>query len=146
MSYLDRFSVSLDTELLAAFDRHIANRGYENRSEAIRDLIRDMLVTHRAARGDEPASAMLTLVLGYRSAETAKRFRSLLREHEGCVLGSWRVGLDEHRDHLVVALKGSKQQVQAIADQVLAMRGVSHGQLSLIPLDGGPADRETASP
>ncbi|MEK7732205.1 MAG: ribbon-helix-helix protein, CopG family, partial [Planctomycetota bacterium] len=51
---VDRFTVSLDTELLAAFDHHIAAKGYENRSEAIRDLIRDLLTATQLQKGGEP--------------------------------------------------------------------------------------------
>ena len=60
MAQIDRFSVSLDAELLAAFDRHIAAKGYDNRSEAIRDLIRDLLITSRLKEGNDDVSAILT--------------------------------------------------------------------------------------
>ena len=81
MPQVDRFSVSLDTELLAAFDRHIAAKGYENRSEAIRDLIRDLLINSRVLQGEEQVAAVLTVVCDHEAGEAAGRLRACLAKH-----------------------------------------------------------------
>ena len=135
MPQVDRFSVSLDTELLAAFDRHIAAKGYENRSEAIRDLIRDLLVSSRLQRGDEPVAAVLTVVCDHEAGETAGRLRACLAEHADLVFGSLHLPVDEGRDWLAIGLRGSVEQVQAVANEIQAMRGVTHGHLSVVPTD-----------
>ena len=135
MLHIDRFSVSLDTELLAAFDRHIASKGYQNRSEAIRDMIRDLLVTSRRLEGDEPITAILTTVCDHHVGESAARLRACLAAHADIVLGSVYVNVDDHRDALAITLKGPAEMVQTVANEVQAMRGTMHGHLSVIPAE-----------
>ncbi len=134
MPQVDRFSVSLDTELLAAFDRHLAARGYDNRSEAIRDMIRDLMVFSRLERGEEPVIGILSLVFDHRMGEAFNRFRARLEDNADLVCGSLHLPIDEHRDALAIALKGSISQVRAVANQIQALRGASHGHLSILPL------------
>ena len=134
MAQVDRFSVSLDTELLAAFDRHIADRGYQNRSEAIRDLIRDLLVASRLEHSDEPAAAVLTVVCDHREGEAPKRLRACLTANSDLVAGSLSISIDQHRDSLAIGLKGPADRVQALANRIQAMRGVTHGQLLAVPV------------
>lgn len=134
MAQVDRFSVSLDTELLAAFDRHIADRGYQNRSEAIRDLIRDLLVASRMEHSDEPAVAVLTVVCDHRQGEAPKRLRACLTANSDLMTGSLSNPIDQHRDSLAIGLKGPTDRVQALANQIQAMRGVAHGHLSTVPV------------
>lgn len=135
MPQIDRFTVSLDTELLAAFDTYIADRGYDNRSEAVRDMIRDMLVTDRAPGGVTPVVAVLTLVCNHGAGEVAKRLRACLAENADLVFGSLHVPVDEDRDTLAIGLKGPAEKVRAVADQIRAMRGVTHGYLSTVALE-----------
>jgi len=131
---VDRFTVSLDTELLAAFDHHIAARGYENRSEAIRDLIRDLLTATQLQKGEVPVVAFLSMVCDHRVGESAKRIRSILQECGDLVLGILTAALDADRDGLTVALKGPSDRVHALANNLQAMRGVTHGHLSAVPI------------
>lgn len=133
MSQIDRFSVSLDVELLAAFDHHIATRGYENRSEAVRDLIRDLLLTNRTQSSEEEVAAVLTVVCDHRAADTASRLRACLAESRALVGGTLLLPLDNHRDLCALALHGKAGSVQALAGQLQAMRGITHGHLSIIP-------------
>lgn len=136
MPPVDRFSVSLDSELLAAFDRHIAAKGYENRSEAIRDLIRDLLVTSRLQRGDEAVVATLTLVCEHHVGDVASRLRAGLSAHSNEVVGALHLPLAEAREYVVILLRGTVERVQSLANEIQAMRGVTHGHLSLVPNDG----------
>ena len=133
MPPVDRFTVSLDTELLAAFDGHIAAKGYDNRSEAIRDLIRDVLAATRLQKGGESVVAFLTVVCDHRVGDAAKRVRACLQEGSHLVLGTLTAAIDSHRDGLTIALKGPSDRVHALANQLQAMRGVTHGHLSAIP-------------
>ena len=133
MPHVDRFSVSLDTELLAAFDRHIESKGYHNRSEAIRDMIRELLVTSRRLEGDEAVTAILTIACDHDVRPSPSQLRACLAAHRDVVLGSIHVTVDDHRDGLAIALRGSADNVQAVADRVQAMRGIMHGHLSVIP-------------
>lgn len=132
---VDRFTVSLDTELLAAFDHHIAARGYENRSEAIRDLIRDLLTAAQLQKGGEPVVAFLSMVCDHRVGESAKRIRSVLQEGGDLVLGILTAAIDADRDGHTVALKGPSDRVHSLANELQAMRGVTHGHLSAVPIN-----------
>ena len=134
MPHVDRFSVSLDTELLAAFDRHLLAHGYENRSEAVRDMIRDLLVSSRLEQGDEPVVGILSAVCDYRMVGTAKRIRSRLLTEADVVLGSLHLALDEHREAWVITLKGPVDRIQGLANDIQALRGTSLGHLSMVPL------------
>lgn len=135
MPPVDRFTVSLDTELLAAFDHHIAAKGYENRSEAIRDLIRDVLTATRLQQGGEPVLAFLNMVCDHRVGDSAKRIRACLQEEGRLVLGTFSATLDAHRDGLTIALLGPTDRIHALANQLQAMRGVTHGHLSAVPIN-----------
>ena len=134
MPHVDRFSVSLDAELLAAFDLHIATRGYVNRSEAVRDMIRDLLLAARLERGDEQVAAILSLVCDHREGETGKRLRALVGARLDLLAGSFVSAVDEHRDLMAIGLKGPAKEVQILAGEVQAMRGVAHGHLSFVPV------------
>ncbi len=134
MPQVDRFSVSLDTELLAAFDRHIAARGYENRSEAVRDMIRDLLVSSRLRRGDEQVVATLTVACDHRVGEASQRLRSHVGAHADLTVGSLHLPLDRDRDLVALGLRGPAGRVQALADQIQATRGITHGHLAVVPV------------
>jgi len=135
MPPVDRFSVSLDTELLAAFDGYIADRGYHNRSEAIRDVMRDSLLASRPLRGRGQVVAALFAVCDHREGEIPKRLRACLAAHGELVAGWLTVPVDEHRDALIVGLRGEADPVQSLADEIQAMRGVTYGRFSAVPTD-----------
>lgn len=135
MSQVDRFTVSLDPELLAAFDRHITNKGYENRSEAIRDLIRDMLIATKLQKNDQAIAAVLTVVCDHRINHIAERTRNLLGEAEKIVQASMNFRIDSHRDGLIIILKGTSGQIQTFSNQIQTLRGITQGQLTLIPIN-----------
>ncbi len=134
MAHVDRFSVSLDTELLAAFDRHIADRGYGNRSEAIRDLIRDLLTQSRIPDDREEVSAVVTVVCDQRVPQSVKGVRDLLAASPDLAAGSLHMPIDEHRDGLAISLRGPGAEVQALADRIKALKGIMDGQLWAVPV------------
>lgn len=133
MSQVDRFTVSLDTELLAAFDRHISDKGYDNRSEAIRDLIRDLLIDTKLQKDDLPVSAVLTVVCDQETTDLTGRLRDALGEADALVRATMNFRIDQQRDGMIVALKGSTTQVQKLSNQIQAMRGITQGNLTVIP-------------
>lgn len=133
MSQVDRFTVSLDTELLAAFDRHISDKGYDNRSEAIRDLIRDLLIDTKLQKDDLPVSAVLTVVCDQETTDLTMRLRDALGEADALVRATMNFRIDQQRDGMIVALKGSTTQVQKLSNQIQAMRGITQGNLTVIP-------------
>ncbi len=134
MPTVDRFTVSLDTELLAAFDQFIAGRGYDNRSEAVRDMIRDLLVAERMTTGREHVSAFLTSVCDHRAGDAFQRVRGLLRATGEIVSGWLNLPIDDHHDAMAIAFRGPSDRVRITAEQIEALRGVSHGRLSVLPV------------
>ncbi len=135
MPTMDRFTVSLDTELLAAFDRYIADRSYENRSEAVRDMIRDLLLSERLSGEVGRLCAFLTFVVDHRASDAFQRIRRVLQDERETVAGWMVVPLDADHDACAVAFQSSSQRIRAAAESIQALRGVSQGRLSAIPLN-----------
>jgi CopG family nickel-responsive transcriptional regulator len=128
MSTLVRTGISLDSELLARFDRAIARKGYRSRSEAIRDLVRDHSVAADVAQ-DRVIVGTLTLVYDHHQPKLSERLIAAQHHYHGKVLAVTHVHLD-HRNCLeVIIVKGRGPEVQRLADQLLSLRGVKHGKL-----------------
>ena len=129
MSNLARFSISVESDLLARFSALAEKRGWENRSEAIRDLMREALVREEWA-GDEEIVGTLTLVYDHHRRELADRLTGLQHDHHELILSTLHVHLDHDNCLEVIAVRGRAAQVQQIADALLAVRGVKHGRLT----------------
>lgn len=131
---MDRFTISLDDALAADFDAWVARRGYTARSEAVRDLIRDALARHRAEQAASgPCVAALTYVYNHHERDLAERITSLQHDHHDTVMATMHAHLDHAHCIEAVLLKGSVTQVRALSDAICHQRGVSHGQLNVVP-------------
>ncbi len=128
MSTLVRTGVSLESELLAQFDRAIAGKGYGSRSEAIRDLIREHSVTSDVAR-NRVIIGTLTLVYDHHQPGLSERLIEAQHHYHGRVLAVTHVHLDLRNCLEVIIVKGRATEVQRLADQLLSLRGVKHGKL-----------------
>ncbi|MCR4438812.1 MAG: nickel-responsive transcriptional regulator NikR [bacterium] len=126
---LTRFGISLDSELLARFDKMIAEMGYDNRSEAIRDLIRDALVQRewQEERGDRVGT--ITLIYDHHSGELPERLTELQHDHAEQIISTMHVHLDHDNCLEVLAVRGEARAIRAIADQLIGTKGVKHGKL-----------------
>ena len=133
---VDRFTISLDVELLAAFDRHIAGRGYTNRSEAVRDLIRDLLLGGRVAEGGGTIVGFVTFFADRGAGQVGDRVRAACVAAGELVRGNWYVPLDANSDACVVTLEGESARVRQAADGLLSIRGVNYGHLAIVPAAG----------
>ena len=128
MSKLVRTGISLDENLLAEFDRMIQQKGYTSRSEAIRDMVRDMSVQTAIAR-NRTVIATLTLVYDHHQHHLSEQLIDAQHSYTGRVLATTHVHLS-HRDCLeVIILKGRGEEVQKFTDRLLSLRGVKHGKL-----------------
>lgn len=134
MPQVDRFSVSLDTELLAAFDHHIAGRGYVNRSEAIRDMIRDLLLAERRRVGDVEVVGVLSGVCDHGAGSAQASLRDLLTRNSEHIVSQLGVPLDAGRDCMVLVLRGSAEDVEHLSDRIRAERGMSLSGLQVLPV------------
>ena len=131
MSDLLRFGVSAEEELLQNFDRLIGKQGYANRSEALRDLMRDALVKSRledAPEADEVLGS-LTLVYDHHASDLSEKMNHLQHEFFHFIVSVLHVHIS-HDDCLeVIVLRGELRQVRSLADALLSLKGVKHGKL-----------------
>ena len=130
MSQLSRTGVSLDDDLLKEFDRLIAKRGYANRSEAFRDLIREALLGE-IVESNKAVVGTLTLVYDHHVPNLAQKLTEVQHAAGAMVLAATHVHLDRHYCLEVIMMKGRSKELQAVADGMLALRGVELGKLVL---------------
>ncbi len=129
MADLERFSVSMDGDLLAAFDQRIGQAGYQNRSEAIRDVIRDYLVEQQVQLPDANVIGTVTIMYDHHSRLLEDRLTDLQHDHHDAIRCSTHVHLDHHNCVEVIVLSGASARVREIADNLISTRGVKHGRL-----------------
>jgi CopG family nickel-responsive transcriptional regulator len=129
MAKLVRFGVSMDERLLAALDRLVARRKSANRSEIIRDLIRGEQVRESWEKGRGAVVGTLTLVYDHHVREVNERLLQLQHDHEDTVHSTMHVHLSHRMCLEVMVLRGKPRDVQQLADQLIAARGVKHGRL-----------------
>jgi len=127
---LERFSAALDADLLTRFDRFVLRRGYGNRSEAIRDLIRKALVDDEWQAGTEDVMGVITLVYDHHRPNLLNRLTELQHEARAAVISTTHVHMDHHNCLEIVIVRGRAGDVRALSDQLLALRGVKSGGLS----------------
>ena len=137
MAELTRISISLESALLDAFDAHLAAKGYTTRSEAIRDLIRDRLVREQAQNAEGEQVAVVTLVYDHHARELAARLIDKQHHHHDLVVSSLHVHLGERHCLEVSVLRGPSAQVQHLGDELVATRGVLHGEITFTSGEGG---------
>lgn len=129
MGELTRFGVSLDSQLLKQFDKVISKKGYNNRSEAIRDLIRDLLVRKEWEEDKGEKVGTITIIYDHNSFELSKKITSGQHEHYHEIISTMHVHLDHDNCLEVLAVKGKADNIQKIADELIGMKGVKHGKL-----------------
>ncbi|MBZ5606264.1 MAG: nickel-responsive transcriptional regulator NikR [Acidobacteriia bacterium] len=137
MSDLSRIGVAIDSKLLEKFDDHIARRGYTNRSEAFRDLIRDALIEKTAQRPDSQVVGTLTLVYDHHVRMLSDRLTEMQHDHYNHVLSTLHVHLDHDNCLEVLILKGKAGMVQKLADALISTKGVKHGRLTITTSGAG---------
>ncbi len=140
---MERFTISIDAELIAAFDAFIAEKGYENRSEAVRDLIREELNAQRlnAADGTAPAVACLSYVYDHDQQRLATRLINAQHHRLNMSRATMHVHLNKQDCMEVTILEGPANAVRRFADEVISDRGVRHGQLNIVLAENrGDAD------
>ena len=130
MAHLSWTGVSLDEGLLIEFDRLITKRGYKNRSEAFRDLIREALLSETVDL-NRPVVGTLTLVYDHHVPNLSEKLTDAQHTAGAMVLAATHVHLDHHYCLEVIIMKGRSKEIQGIADRILALRGVELGKLVL---------------
>lgn len=138
MGEITRFGISIDDRLLESFDRLIDQKGYQNRSEAIRDLIRASLVELKLEAGDEEMVGTVTMVYNHHVRDLADKLTEHQHQHHHQVVSALHVHLDAHNCLEVLVLKGKAREIKKIADELLGVKGVKHGKLFMTTITHEP--------
>ena len=129
MADLTRFGISIDQRLLERFDTLLSDKGYVNRSEAIRDLIRAALVEEDWARDDKEMVGTVTLVYDHHTRDLADKLTEQQHSHHDAIVSALHVHLDAHHCLEVVVVRGRAPDVKRLADELIGTKGVKHGKL-----------------
>ena len=129
MGELVRFGISMDGELLERFDALLEDKGYGNRSEAVRDLVRNALVEEKWAQGEGDAVGTVTLVYDHHMRHLAERLTEYQHAHHQAIVSVLHVHLDGDYCLEVVVVKGKAVEIRRLADALIGTKGVKHGKL-----------------
>lgn len=128
MPELVRFGISMDERLLERFDEQSADKGYVNRSEAIRDLIRASLVEEEWKTGDSEMVGTVTLVYDHHTSDLGDRLTESQHTHHSSIISTLHIHLDAHNCLEVVVLRGHADEIRRLADGLIGTKGVKHGK------------------
>jgi CopG family transcriptional regulator, nickel-responsive regulator len=129
MTDLSRTGVSIDAGLLKQFDQSIQSRGYANRSEALRDLIRDHLVATSVLAPDAEVVGTVTLIYDHHSRLLPEKLTDIQHQHHEAIISTVHAHLDHDTCLEVVVVKGESKLIQTLADLLISTKGVQHGRL-----------------
>lgn len=125
MTKLVRFGVSLDEELLIKFDRHIKTKKYTNRSEAIRDMIREDLVRKEWTENREVTGA-ITLVYDHHTRELVNKVLDVQHDYHACILSTQHIHLDHHNCFEIIVTKGKSKEIEELYQKLKSIKSVKH--------------------
>ncbi len=131
MTELVRFGVSMNEQLLKMFDKKIVARGYPNRSEAVRDLIRNRLVEMEWEDENQEVAGTITLVYDHHVRGLSHLLTKLQHNWHELILVTTHVHLDHHNCLEILVIKGTAGKVREVADRLVGVKGVKHGQLTI---------------
>jgi CopG family nickel-responsive transcriptional regulator len=131
MSGLSRIGVAIDSDLLDKFDRLIGQRGYTNRSEAFRDMMRDELVEQTWESPDSYVVGTVTLVYDHHVRLLNEKLTAIQHDHHHAILSTLHVHLDHDNCLEVLVVRGKSAEVRKVADHLISTKGVKHGRLTI---------------
>jgi len=131
MSVLSRIGVAIDADLLDKFDRLITQRGYTNRSEAFRDLIRDELVEKTWESPESQVVGTVTLVYDHHVRMLNEKLTDIQHDYHHSILSTLHVHLDHDHCLEVLVVRGKSVEVRKVADVLISTKGVKHGRLTI---------------
>ena len=131
MGDLIRFGVSIPDDLLGKFDLLISEKGYTNRSEAIRALIRDRLVEDQWSESDREVVGTVTVVYNHEQSDLAQKLTEIQHKRHDLIVSAVHVHLDEHNCLEVLIMRGSAGEMRKAGDLLISTRGVKHGKITM---------------
>ncbi|HEK1688180.1 TPA: nickel-responsive transcriptional regulator NikR [Pseudomonas putida] len=130
---MQRITITLDEELLSLIDRRVESQGYQGRSEAIRDLLRNGLREAEALPEDDPCVAVVSYLYDHTTRELPKRLNQTLHAHHDLTRSTLHVHLDAGHCLEVSVLQGPSGRIGELSRQLMVERGVEHGQVQVMP-------------
>lgn len=127
---LKRFTISMEKDLLDDFDAYMRNHHYQNRSEAIRDLIRQRSVEKEWA-ADKPVMGVISLVYDHHRHQLQEKITEVQHDHHHQIVSTTHVHMDHHNCLEVIIIRGLAAEVRSLADNLIALRGVRYGNLAM---------------
>jgi len=129
MANIIRFGISIDVRLLGKFDSLIDEKGYSNRSEAVRDLIRNALVEEEWTQENQETVGTVSLVYDHHTRDLSDKLTEHQHSHHEEIVSALHVHLDAHHCLEVVVLKGKAKKIKKLAEELIGTKGVKHGKL-----------------
>lgn len=126
-----RFTVSVPHPLMDDLDKMAREKGYDNRSLLIADMVRDWLVEHRQQYGEGEIAGTITLVYDHHKPHLQQLLTSIQHDHHHAIISTMHVHLDHHNCLEVLVLRGKAVEVKKLADALIATKGVKHGKLTI---------------
>jgi len=126
---ITRFGVSIEPELLKKFDKIIKKEGYTNRSEAVRDLIRKNLIIEHSKNPNIETIGTLTMIYDHHTGNLTNKLLEIQHDHHNEILTTTHIHIDHHNCLEVLVLKGKTGNIQKLADNIKALKGIKHGEL-----------------
>lgn len=133
-STLSRFGVSMDEQLLMEFDELVTNKGYSNRSEAVRDLIREALIVEAWKDPEQFVAGSILLFYDHNQKGLLEQLTTIQHDFHHEILATTHFHLDEHNCLELIIVKGKACSLQTLSDQLVSMKGVKYGKFTVAPV------------
>jgi CopG family nickel-responsive transcriptional regulator len=137
MSQIERIGVSLEKELLAKFDKLIAKQGYQSRSEALRDLVRQRLSDEQVGDPKAEAVAAVILVYDHHSTKVMEKITGLQHSHLLQTISAMHIHLSAHDCLEIIVLRGRVGEIKKTAENIISIKGVKLGQINFVAAEHG---------
>jgi CopG family nickel-responsive transcriptional regulator len=124
-----RFGVSIEPDLLCKFDKMIKKKGYSNRSEAIRDIIRKNLIIEKSMDPNSNTIGTLTMIYNHHTGNLTNKLLDLQHDHSNQILSTTHIHIDHYNCLEVLVLKGKVGNIQDLAEKIKSLKGIKHGEL-----------------
>ncbi len=125
-----RFGVSLDKELLEELDNYVKKNQFANRSQAIRQLIKNQLVKQQWDSNDEVAGAV-SLVYNHHKRDLLNKLANIQHDFNDVILATQHFHLDHENCLEIIAIKGNAEKLTLLANKLIAIKGIQHGNLTI---------------
>lgn len=134
-NHLKRFGVSMDEKLLKSFDELIKDKGYDNRSEAVRDLVRQALVQQTWEDDEQIVAGSILIFYDHHKKDMMQELTKLQHEIHDSVLATTHFHIDHHNCLEIIVVKGKARKLREYSDQIISLKGVKYGKFTVSPIE-----------